>query len=265
METVKTVPPGVRCCVGDYRIADLPLDDCPRMGVTTVAHQGIFENAFADEWTASEPDTLTRSETIDHIIQICDFPADSIMVKYIGLQWSTLAHVVSVGLDEVNKFFTGQKDGFTFKDTPMLIHLRKFKSFLLYYKSKTCWGKVPTDDDVVKWTTKDVKKYCSSKAYHDDYAATCPTTPLKPSQRAGIYCNFRGMRNGSGSISIVFPVKVHQGVTQDKTFDRDLKDIRDNNAWEENINAVTQMDCIAMFLLKTMFPRMTEKRLCSRK
>ena len=64
------------------------------MRATTVAHQGIFENTFADEWTTSEPDALTHSAIIDHIIQICDFPADSIMVKYIGQQqWSTLAHV----------------------------------------------------------------------------------------------------------------------------------------------------------------------------
>jgi hypothetical protein len=86
-----------------------------------------------DEWTASEPDPLTHSEIIDHIIQICDFPADLIMVKYIGQhQRSTLDHIVSVGLNEVNKIFTVRKDGFTFEDTPMLIHLRKFKSFLLY-------------------------------------------------------------------------------------------------------------------------------------
>jgi hypothetical protein len=47
---------------------------------------------------ASEPDPLTHSAIINHIIQICYFPADLIMVKYIGQQqWSTLAHVV--GLD----------------------------------------------------------------------------------------------------------------------------------------------------------------------
>jgi hypothetical protein len=38
--------------VDDCGIADIP-DDCSRMRATTVAHQGIFENSFADEWTAS--------------------------------------------------------------------------------------------------------------------------------------------------------------------------------------------------------------------
>jgi hypothetical protein len=61
------------------------------------------------------------------------------MVKYIDQQqWSTLEHVVSVGFDEVEEFFTVRDDGFTFEDKPMLVHLHKFKSFLLYYKSKTC-------------------------------------------------------------------------------------------------------------------------------
>jgi hypothetical protein len=82
------------------------------------------------------------------------------MVKYIGQQqWSALAHVVSVGLDEFNEFFTVRKDCFTFEDTPILVHLWKFKSFLLYYKSKTFWGEGPTDDDVMKWTPKEFKKY----------------------------------------------------------------------------------------------------------
>jgi hypothetical protein len=190
------------------------------------------------------------------------------MVKYIGQQqWSMLAHVVSVGLNEVNEFFTVQKDGFTFENTPMFIHLRKFKSFLLYYKSKTCWCENPTDDDVMKWTSKDFKKYCSSKAYHDDYVATCPTTPLKQLQRTGIYCNFRGMRNGSGSSNMGCGVtihEVHQGIKQDKTFGQDLRDNRDNNSWEENINAVTQMDCAHNVPIENRVPK-DDRRLCSRK
>jgi hypothetical protein len=170
------------------------------------------------------------------------------MVKYIGQQqWSTLAHVVSVELDEVNEFFTVGKDGFTFEDTPMLAHLRIFKSFLLYYKSKTFWGEGPTDGDVMNWTPKDFKKYCSLKAYHDDYAVVCPTTSLKPSQQVGIYGNIRrGKTNGSGASSMACPLTIHEfhrGVKQDKTFYQDMKHNRDFNAWKENINAFTQIHC----------------------
>jgi hypothetical protein len=46
-------------------------------------HQGIFENAFAEEWIEQEKELQARSEIIDHVIRVCDFPADSIMVKSI--------------------------------------------------------------------------------------------------------------------------------------------------------------------------------------
>jgi hypothetical protein len=110
------------------------------------------------------------------------------MVKFIDQQqWSTLEHVVSVGFDEVGEFFTVRDDGITFEDTPMLIYLRRFKALLLYYKSKTCWGDGPTEDDVMLWTPKYFSQYCGTKAYHDDYAAACTTTRLKLPQRTGSY------------------------------------------------------------------------------
>jgi hypothetical protein len=93
---------------------------------------------------------------------------------------------------------------------PMLIHLYRFKAFLLYYKSKTFWGDRPTKDDVTYWTPKDFKKYCSSKAYHDDYAAAFPTPSLKPSQRVGIYGSIRGKRNGCGASNITCPLTKHE-------------------------------------------------------
>jgi hypothetical protein len=79
------------------------------------------------------------------------------------------------------------------------------------------------DDDVMNWTPKDFKKNCSSKAYHDDYAAVCPTNSLTPSQRVGLYGNVRGKRNGSGASSMACPLTTHEshrGVKQDKTFIR---------------------------------------------
>jgi hypothetical protein len=113
---VKENTPSPHNVVNACGIADLHPADCSRMREPTVTHQGIFGNAFADEWTTSEPDPLTHSAIIDHIIQICDFPIDSIMVKYIGQkQWSMLAHVVYVGLDEVDDFFTVRKDGLHLK------------------------------------------------------------------------------------------------------------------------------------------------------
>jgi hypothetical protein len=102
MDTSKTTQYGVSGCVGDCGISDLLPSDCAKMMETAVVHQGIFEDAFSDEWTEPEPESHTCTAIIDHIIQICDFPADSVMVNYIEQQlWSTLAHVASVGLEEV--------------------------------------------------------------------------------------------------------------------------------------------------------------------
>jgi hypothetical protein len=82
-----------------------------------------------------------HTEIIDHIIKICDFPADSVMVKHIEQQqWSTLAHVVYVRLEEVEEFFTVKIDGITFEETSMIVHVHRFQAFLLYYRSKICWG-----------------------------------------------------------------------------------------------------------------------------
>jgi hypothetical protein len=61
---------------------------------------GIFKNAFGDQWTTdmNDPipeDATPRTEIINHIIKICGFSSDSLMVKYIDQQqWSELAHVV---------------------------------------------------------------------------------------------------------------------------------------------------------------------------
>jgi hypothetical protein len=68
---------------------------------------------------------------IDHVIWLCDFHADSAMVKYVDQQQcSTLSHVILVGLDEVDKFFTVNDNGITFDSTPMLFHLRRFEASL---------------------------------------------------------------------------------------------------------------------------------------
>jgi hypothetical protein len=153
---VNKTPPDSYGDVVDCGIVDHPLADCSRMTATAVAHQGSFENPFADEWTELEPESQARTAIIDQVIKLCDFPSDSIMIKYIDQQlWSQLVHIVTVGLEEVDEFYTVRDDDITFESTPMLIHLRRFKAFLLYYKSKTSWGDGLTEDDLMLWTPKD--------------------------------------------------------------------------------------------------------------
>jgi hypothetical protein len=82
----------------------------------------------------------------------------------------------------------------------------------------------------MSWTPNDLTGYCSSKGYHDDYAAASRPIPLNPSQRAGIYGNIRGTRNGSGISGMTCPVtlrEVHQGFKKDKMFYENKKDGKD--------------------------------------
>jgi hypothetical protein len=59
MTTVITPPQNTRGFAVDCGIADIPPSDGTRMTARAVAHQGIFENAFSNESTASKPDPLT--------------------------------------------------------------------------------------------------------------------------------------------------------------------------------------------------------------
>jgi hypothetical protein len=96
------------------------------MMATDVVHQGLFVNPFSEESTGSEQESRAHTVVTDHIIQLCDFPADSVMVKYIDQQqWSTLSHVILVGLEEVDEFFTVKDNGITFDSMPMLLHLHR--------------------------------------------------------------------------------------------------------------------------------------------
>jgi hypothetical protein len=124
IEMVKAVPTYGTSGIGDCGFGDLLPAGCILMAETVMMHQGIFENALAEEWIEQEKELQACSEIIDHVIKVCDFPADSIMVKFIDQQqWSTLEHAVSVGFDEVGEFFTVRDDGISFEDTPMLTHL----------------------------------------------------------------------------------------------------------------------------------------------
>jgi hypothetical protein len=76
LEMVKTTPPDSSGYFVDCGIADIPAD-----GTRAVAHQGIFENPFTEEWTEAKTESQGRMAIIDYATWSCDFPSDSIMVK----------------------------------------------------------------------------------------------------------------------------------------------------------------------------------------
>jgi hypothetical protein len=115
---------------------------------------------------------LTNGKVYTHviarIIQLCDFPEDSIMVRYIDQKgWMELEEVTMIGVHEVKDFFTVRDDGI-FETNPMLIH---FIAFLLYFKRK---GQelltTLKEDDILDMKNTEFKKYCGSADYHADIA-----------------------------------------------------------------------------------------------
>ena len=145
-------------------------------GTTTAVDLLIDPNDAPDEtFEATVP--IFRPAIIDFIIKLCKFPEDSTMVEYIDQQgWTELIHVTTIGVNEVKDFHTVRGDGITFAAKPMLIHLRLFKCFLLYYKRR-CRELYTTlsEEDVMYFTRTHFEEYCGSDEYDDDLAGN--TTP----------------------------------------------------------------------------------------
>jgi hypothetical protein len=93
------------------------------------------------------------------------------MVEYIDQQgWTELIHVTSMGLDEVKEFHTVRNDTITYSANPMLIHLRLFKCFLLYYKRKCreLFTTLSEDDVMYGFSRTQFEEYCGLDDYKDD-------------------------------------------------------------------------------------------------
>jgi hypothetical protein len=68
---------------------------------------------------------------IAQIMLLCDLPMDSIMVRCIDQDGQeSLSEVTTIGIGEVNDFFTVEPDG-KFEAKLILLHLCMFKAFLL--------------------------------------------------------------------------------------------------------------------------------------
>jgi hypothetical protein len=74
-----------------------------------------------------------KKSFLDHLREICSFPNESTMVKYMDQQrWLVLKDVSMTGSHEVKDFVMFKDDG-TFEAKPMMCHLRMFNRFLLCY------------------------------------------------------------------------------------------------------------------------------------
>jgi hypothetical protein len=153
-------------------------------------------------------------------------------------------------------------DGITFEATPMLVHVRRFKAFLLYYRSKMCWNDGPTDDDVMQWNPKNLTNYCCTQAYHDDCAIH-----LKSSKQDVSYDGIGATANGtSGTSSIIYSVKIHKlhlnGI-QNRMLCQDLLKDNYSKAWNQGFVAATHMDCTHSILNESNIPKDDREKVVS--
>jgi hypothetical protein len=109
------------------------------------------------------------------------------------------------------------------KGKPMIIHQKKLRAFLLFYKRKTLWEEEgPTEGDVLGWTLHEFNPYCKSKELHDDDAKCsrqCSVTPMRSSNGAGNYGVSMGTTNTSSIASaggLMTAQEFRQAIKRDK-------------------------------------------------
>jgi hypothetical protein len=181
----------------------------------------------------------THTPVIAKIIALCGFPLDSTMVRYIDQQgWTELEHVTTIGVDEIKDFFTTRSDG-NFDAKPMLVHLRMFKVFLLYYMRKGLeLHTVLTEDDVMYMTKVEFKEYCGSAEYFADAAKIGLPPVVHSNPRTPYDATASG---NTGTIDLLTAQEFRRGVKRDKTHYADLKDDKYFNTWNRGFVATAHM------------------------
>jgi hypothetical protein len=200
-------------------------------GTTTEVDTSTDPSGAPDEtFDATVP--IVRSPIIAYIIKLCKFPEDSTMVEYIDQQgWTELIHVTTIGLDEVKDFHTVRDDGITYSAKPMLIHLRLFKCFLLYYKRqcRELFTTLSEDDVMYGFSRTRFEEYCGSDDYNDDLTGV--SKPVLASSNGGNVV-------ASGEMTVQ---EFRRGVRRDKTHYVDLKDDKYFNSWNRGFVATAYM------------------------
>ena len=222
-------------------------------GTTTGTTAGTTAGtAVKAEATIDSYEALGFTKVIAKIIWLCDFPEDSSMVKFIKQQnWTKLFHVTTIGIEEIKDFFTVRSDG-NYEAKPMMIHLRMFKCFLLYYKRK-CRDLVSTlgEDYVIEIMARSsFYDYCGSDDYAVDIAGSgCP--PIPASNAKGV----PSMGSIVGSIDSLTVQEFRRGVKRDKTHYENLKDDKYFNTWNRGFVATEHMHHMHLVLDDTYIPK----------
>jgi hypothetical protein len=142
-------------------------------------------------------------------------------VRFIDQQgWTKLIHVTTIDVGEIKDFHTVRPDG-GYKAKPMMIHLRMFKAFLLYYKRKCRELSISLDDDDVAdiISKTGLHEYCGSDEFTIDN--TTGGLPPQSSSNPKFDPTMAGMVCAVDSLTVQ---EFRRGVKRDKPHYEDLKD-----------------------------------------
>jgi hypothetical protein len=114
------------------------------------------------------------------IKEICGVPEESAMACFIVQQsWSRLEQVTTTCVEEVMEFATFREDGSVI-ERPMMLNIRMFRAFLLYYMRKARGSQNTCNEAVVMQTKEDeFINYFGSVEYHADVAASASSAMIQ--------------------------------------------------------------------------------------
>jgi hypothetical protein len=226
--------------------------DAPKVSDTLGSNDGDDDMSDAYESASGKK----RTDVIQHIIMLCGFGEDTIMVRYIDQQhWTDLFHVISIDVDEVKDFHTVRDDGITFEAKPMLVHLRVFKAFLLYYKRRSREHPIPLSEAHVLLFSKLLfREYCCSDEYTEDLKA-CGANPSPPMVKSS-----PGISGIVGSLDSLTVQEFRRGVKRDKTHYEDLKDDKYFSSWNRGFVATARMHHTDLVLDENYIPKTDEEK-----
>jgi hypothetical protein len=209
--------------------------------------------------TVFTPDVMTFTPFIDFLIEICDYPLDSTMVKCIYQQgWSKLDHVIMIPFDEMQDIHTVKSDG-KFEAKPMVIHIRLLKCFILYYR-KECseLADALTEYQVRQWDTYAFSDYCRS--------TQCQIDMLSYGRNLGNSVALSGSNNhnsgntGKVQHAVLDPAEValqdwRRSAKRDKSHYEDMKDDKFFTSWNRGLVATARTHHTSLVLRDDYVPR----------
>jgi hypothetical protein len=152
------------------------------------------------------------------------------------MDWSELEDVNMICVDEVKDFYTVCDDG-NFEAKPMKVHLRKVKTFCLYYIRKgQDYHSTLMEDDVLDMSKAEFKHYCGSKDYFTDVVNG--SLPVMTQKNTRAHANTGGIADAT---DLLTAQEFQLGVKRDKAHYAGLKDVKYFRTWIRGFVATARL------------------------